>query len=160
MRIHLFNDYRGKASKEQIIPAGLREVSDDLGTYLVSNGFARREASALKEIHQAIDEVQSLLPTVPADHLDNTPLTEIIDETTGETMQAKLAREAEEKREVVPTVIVKIAPSDETEHAAPPAPTDDYDAKTRPELVALGKERGLDVRESMPKTDLIAALRK
>ncbi|WP_462116962.1 Rho termination factor N-terminal domain-containing protein [Methylorubrum extorquens] len=37
---------------------------------------------------------------------------------------------------------------------------DDLDAKTKPELEALAKERGLDVSAAKTKADLIEALRK
>lgn len=40
------------------------------------------------------------------------------------------------------------------------SPTDDLDTKTKPELEALAKDRGIDVSAAKTKADLIEALRK
>ncbi|BDL40932.1 Rho termination factor N-terminal domain-containing protein [Methylorubrum sp. GM97] len=42
----------------------------------------------------------------------------------------------------------------------PTAPADGLDAKSKPELEALAKERGIDIEAAKTKADLIEALRK
>ncbi len=55
--------------------------------------------------------------------------------------------------------------SGEAVKAAVPAdadarPADDLDGKTRPELEALAKERGIDISAAKTKADIVEALRK
>lgn len=40
MKIELLHDYRGRITGEQLLSAGVLEVDDGLGAYLVANGHA------------------------------------------------------------------------------------------------------------------------
>lgn len=65
MKIELLHDYRGRITGEQLLSAGVLDVEDGIGAYLVANGHALEivEARAKVVLPEAPAEEESVVYT-------------------------------------------------------------------------------------------------
>ena len=144
MKVQILYGYRGRLTHEAYWPAGIREVEDGIGQYLIENGHASKVLMTVDMAQEGAERTVMTIVTAPGG-----PVTVPLDLGADGDRDAEDA--AADSEDETPETNASVADA--------PLPTEGvYKDLNKDKLVALAAEHGLILNKEESRAVLIAAL--